>query len=83
MVFRAEELKGYGWDEELVSDHIDAYMITRYRNDGKSTYAILDRGYHPRETYESKEYRDMKMERFNRELPKFHKIVGELKNNNN
>lgn len=81
MVFRAEELKGYGWDEELVSDHIDAYMITRYRNDGKSTYAILDRGYHPRETYESKEYRDMKIERFHRELPKFHKIVGELKNN--
>jgi hypothetical protein len=79
MVFRAKEVKDYGWDEELVSDHIDAYMITRYRNDGKSTYAILERGYHPREVYESERFRNMKLDRFEKELPKFYKVVNKLK----
>ena len=76
MVFRANELKGYGWDEELTSDHIDAYMILRYLNDRKFACAILDRGYHSREAYESKEYIKMKERRFEQELPKFYSVMA-------
>jgi hypothetical protein len=78
LVFRANELKSYGWDETLTSDHIDAYMLARYRIDGKGTYAILDRGYHPREIYESKEFRSMKLDRFDKELPVFYDVLNKL-----
>lgn len=80
LVFRANELKNYGWDETLTSDHIDAYIIIRYRRDGRSTYAILDRGYHPRDIYESKEFRDKKLVSFQKELPKFYAILEDLNN---
>jgi cellulose synthase/poly-beta-1,6-N-acetylglucosamine synthase-like glycosyltransferase len=75
MVFRASELKSYGWDEDLVSDHIDAYIITRYRKDGKHTYSILDRGYHPKHLYESEDYIKMKIDRFEQQLPNFYNVI--------
>jgi cellulose synthase/poly-beta-1,6-N-acetylglucosamine synthase-like glycosyltransferase len=81
LVFRAKELKSYGWDETLISDHIDAYIISRYRVDGKTTFAILDRGYHPREIYESEKFRDRKLVSFQKELPKFYTILNNLNNN--
>jgi len=81
MVFRADELKGYGWDEDvLTSNHIDSYMISRYRMDGRSSYAILERGYHSRELYESKEFIDAKFARHESELPNFYKALDKVKN---
>lgn len=77
--FRAKELKNYMWDEYLTSDHIDAHMLHTYRKGGQTTCAILDRGYHPRELYESPEYVERKRERFMTELPKFYELHQELK----
>lgn len=79
LVFRAEELKHYGFDEDLVSDHVDAYIITRYRLDGKSSYSILERGAHEKQIYESPEYIQMKLDRFHKELPKFQQVVNKYK----
>lgn len=79
LVFRAEELKAYRWDETLTSDHIDAYILTRYNMDGKGHVAILDRGFHPRDEYESEEFIKMKRERFEKELPIFYDIINKLK----
>lgn len=79
LVFRAKELKHYGFDEDLVSDHVDAYIITRYRLDGKSSYSILERGAHEKQIYESPEYIKMKLDRFHKELPKFQQVVNKYK----
>jgi cellulose synthase/poly-beta-1,6-N-acetylglucosamine synthase-like glycosyltransferase len=79
LVFRAEELKAYGWDETLTSDHIDAYILTRYRASGKTSYTILDRGYHPKELYESKQFIESKLERFQEQLPIFFGLINKLK----
>lgn len=79
LVFRARELKAYGWDEQLTSDHIDAYMLTRFRLDGKTTQVILDRGYHPKELYESEQFIQMKKDRFHEELPNFYDVTKRLK----
>lgn len=79
MVFRSVELKKYGFDEELVSDHIDAYIITRFRLDGKSTYAILDRGVHQKDLFESAEFINLKLARFKKELSNFYKVINKYK----
>ena len=77
--FRAEELKSYMWDEHLTSDHVDAHILHTYRKGGQGTCAILDRGYHPRELYESPEYIERKRVRYMTELPKFYELHQELK----
>jgi cellulose synthase/poly-beta-1,6-N-acetylglucosamine synthase-like glycosyltransferase len=79
LVFRSEELKAYRWDETLVSDHIDAYILTRYMTDRKGICAIFDRGFHPKDEYESEEFIKMKQERFERELPVFYDTIDKLK----
>lgn len=79
LVFRAKELKNYKWDEDLTSDHVDAYILHRYLSDGKQVCAILDRGAHEKEVYESPEYIQMKNERFQKELPKFQQVTNKYK----
>lgn len=79
LTFRAKELKSYMWDERLTSDHIDAHILHTYRKGGQSTCAIIDRGFHPKELYESPEYIERKHVRFRKELPKFFELHQELK----
>lgn len=79
LAFRAKELKSYMWDESLTSDHVDAHIIHTYRKNKKSVCAIIDRGYHPKELYESPEYIKRKYMRYQTELPKFYELHQELK----
>ena len=78
LVFRAQEFKGYGFDETLISDHIDAYIISRYRIDGKKSCTLLERGHHPKEDYESAEFIALKLARYHETMPTFHDIFQRI-----
>lgn len=80
LVFRCIQLKNFGYSESLRLHHIDAYILSKFMTNNYHISAILDRGYHPKELYESTNWMSLKTQQHQEELPKFYELLKEMQN---
>lgn len=75
LVFNANKLKEFKYDESLKICHVDAYILSKYLSKNYLICAIMDRGYHAvKESFESSEWIESKKEFFQKELSIFYKL---------
>lgn len=78
LTLRGKQFKDFRYDERLVTHHTDAYLIYYFRATHGKVCAILDRGSHFNDNFESMDYILLKTKRHNDTKPLALEIISQI-----